>query len=151
MSVAPSRGRNRAAARKAGFTLLEVLVATAIMGIAVAGVLSGISASARNAARLAQYDRATLVARAKMNELLVDMKAPRNAQFQGAWDAATPNAGWTARVTAFEAPQGSGPGMWDLDRIELEVWWMDGAARRAFTLEGFRRGILQRGDSINAR
>src|ERR1700730_13512709 len=59
-------------ASQQGVTPLEVLVATLIMGIAVAGVLGGLSASARNAARLTQYDRATLLARAKMNELLLD-------------------------------------------------------------------------------
>ena len=140
MSTSPARG----------FTLLEVLVASLIMGIAVAGMLNGMASAARNAARLTQYDHATLVARAKMNELLVDRRARRGAQFQGSWDAATPNAGWTARVTPFEAAPGSGPGTWVLDRIELEVWWMDGATRRAFSLEGFRRSIVQPGDVINA-
>ena len=37
---------------KRGFTLLEMIVATTIMGIAVAGLMSGISSSTRNAARL---------------------------------------------------------------------------------------------------
>jgi type II secretion system protein I len=136
--------------KTAGFTLLEVLVAAMIMGIAVAGTLSGIASATRNASRLTQYDRATLLARQKMNELLVDLKAPRNLRLSGGWDS-VPNAGWTAAVTPFEAAPGSGPGQWALDRIELEVWWMDGATRRVLSLEGFRRGILQAGDSLNAR
>ena len=60
-----------------GFTLLEVMVATLIMGIAVSGVLSGLAAAARNASRLTQYDRATLLARQKMDELLVDQTVRR--------------------------------------------------------------------------
>ena len=52
-----------------GFTLLEMLVATLIMGLAVVGLLSGISTSMRNAARLADYDRVTLLARARQREL----------------------------------------------------------------------------------
>ncbi len=131
---------------EAGFTLLEVMVASLIMGIAVAGALSAIGTAARNASRLTQYDRATLVARQKMNELLVDPNAPRNTPLAGNWDA---NAGWTARITPYEAAPGSGPGQWDVDRIELEVWWMDGTTRRAFSLEGFRRGVLQRGDVVS--
>ena len=59
-----------------GFTLLEVLVATAIMGIAVTGILSAISGASRNAARLTEYDRATLLARQRMDEILVDHKFP---------------------------------------------------------------------------
>jgi prepilin-type N-terminal cleavage/methylation domain-containing protein len=136
--------------KTAGFTLLEVLVAAMIMGIAVAGVLSGLAAASRNVSRLTQYDRATLLARQKMNELLVERATPRNQPFAGTWDS-VPDAGWTATVTPFEAAPGSGPGQWDVDRVELEVWWMDGATRRAFSLEGFRRGVLQQGDSLNAR
>ncbi|HEY7333652.1 MAG TPA: type II secretion system protein [Bryobacteraceae bacterium] len=134
-----------------GFTLLEVLVAAMIMGIAVAGVLSGLASASRNASRLTQYDRAVLMAREKMGELLVDRKAPRNAPLAGNWDPPIQNAGWNARVTPFEAAPGAGPGQWDIDRVELEVWWMDGATRRAFKVEGFRRGLLQPGDQINAR
>lgn len=134
----------------AGFTLLEVLVAAMIMGIAVAGVLNGIASATRNASRLTQYDRATLLARQKMNELLVDLTAPRNRPMTGVWES-VPNAGWTATITPFEAAPGSVPGQWAVDRVELEVWWMDGATRRILSLEGFRRGLLQPGDSLNAR
>jgi prepilin-type N-terminal cleavage/methylation domain-containing protein len=136
--------------KTAGFTLVEVLVAAMIMGLAVAGTLSGIASASRNASRLTQYDRATLLARQKMNEFLVDLKAPRNTPLTGTWES-VPDAGWKAMVTPFEAAPGSGPGQWAVDRIELEVWWMDSQTRRAFTIEGFRRGILQPGDSLNAR
>jgi prepilin-type N-terminal cleavage/methylation domain-containing protein len=146
-----SISQKQAKACSTGFTLLEVMVASLIMGIAVAGVLGGIASATRNASRLAQYDRATLLARQKMNELLVDRAIRRGVQIQGPWDEGTPNAGWTARVTAFEALPGTGPGDWAVDRIELEIWWMDGATRRAFSLEGYRRGVLQPGDVIGAR
>lgn len=143
MNVTPANQR--------GFTLLEVLVAAAIMGIAVAGVLSGLASASRNASRLTQYDRAVVLARQKMNELLVDRAAPRNIPLTGNWDPPIANAGWNARVTPFEAAPGSGPGQWSIDRVELEVWWMDGPRRRAFTLEGFRRGVLQPGDVASAQ
>ena len=68
-----TRARADLRARRHGFTLLEVLVATLIMGIAISGVLSGLAAASRNAARLTDYDRATLLAREKMDELLVGL------------------------------------------------------------------------------
>jgi general secretion pathway protein I len=134
-----------------GFTLLEVLVATLIMGIAVAGVLSGLAAASRNAARLTDYDRATLLARQKMDELLVDHTVRRRVPIEGVFDPALAggaNAGWRAQVLPFDAIPGAGAGYQVVDRIELEIWWMNGATRRSFTLEGFRRSILQPGDRV---
>ena len=46
-----------------GFTLLEMVVATAIMGIAVVGLLSVLAGATRNAARLRDYDRVAQLAR----------------------------------------------------------------------------------------
>ncbi len=119
------------------------MVAALVMGIAVAGVLSGLSTSVRNASRLTQYDRVTLLARSKMNELLLDPALKRNVPMQGVFDSAP---GWSATIQPFEAPPGTGPGQWVLDRVQLEVWWTDGVgAAREFSLEGFRRDIAQNG------
>jgi general secretion pathway protein I len=136
-----------------GFTLLEVLVATLIMGIAVSGVLSALSASARNAARLTDYDRATLLAKSKMDELLADQTIHRRVPMEGSFDLAQTGgiaAGWHAVVTPFETAPGAGPGRWVFDRVELEIWWNTGPSnapiRHQLALEGFRRGLLQPGD-----
>jgi hypothetical protein len=32
--------------------------------------------------------------------------------------------------------------------VELEIWWMDGATRRSFSLEGFRRALLPPGQGV---
>jgi general secretion pathway protein I len=128
-----------------GFTLLEVLVATAIMGIAVAGVMSGLSAATQNTSRLTQYDRATILARQVMDELLVDDTLSRKIPVEGRFTPAQSggvDAGWRASVTPFEGLQGAGSGSIVLDQIRLEVWWMDGATRRSFSVDGYRRGVL---------
>jgi type II secretion system protein I len=132
-----------------GFTLLEVLVATLIMGIAVAGILSGMAGAARNAARLTDYDRATLLAKQKMDELLINRDAPRNQDIAAEFDPALTGGvrtGWRARVTPFEATPGARGRSWDLDRVELEIWWFSGPTRHSFSLEGFRRNMLREGD-----
>jgi prepilin-type N-terminal cleavage/methylation domain-containing protein len=135
---------------QSGFTLLEVLVAAMIMGIAVAGLMGGLVTSTRNAARLSQYDRATLLARQKMDELLVATELPRSPQpIQGTFDPASSGGqqiGWSATILPFETAPGAGPGQWVVDRIQLQISWMDGETRHEFALEGFRRGILQVGD-----
>lgn len=136
-----------------GFTLLEVLVAAVIMGIAVAGLMSGLSASTHNAARLSQYDRATLLARQKMDELLVASEIRRGQPLQGVFDPVLTGGSpieWSAVIQPFETAPGAGPGRWVLDRVQLQISWMDGQAKRGFSLEGFRRGILQPGDPISA-
>ena len=84
-----------------------------------------------------------------MDELLLDRNAPRNQQLGGEFDPAVSGgarSGWRASVEPFEAPPGTAPGSIGIDRVELEIWWMDGATRRSFSLEGFRRNRLQVGD-----
>ncbi len=134
---------------KNGFTLLEVLVATAIMGVAVAGLLNTISAAAHNASRLTQYDRAVLLARSKMDELLAEPNLARNAPLGGEFDAVRTGGAlcsWRAVITPFESIPGTAPGYWVVDRIELEIVWTDGSVKHSFSLEGFRRGILGEGE-----
>ncbi len=139
--------------RQKGFTLLEVLVATLIMGLAVVGLLSAISTSMHNAARLSDYDRVALLARAQMDALLLNRRLPPFSILQGAFDPALAGgmeSGWRARLTPFEMPPNRGAGTYVLERVELEVWWMTGGGnRRTFTLDAFRR-IRLRPDDLAA-
>ena len=124
-------------------------MATLIMGIAVAGMLSGISGSMRNAARLADYDRVAQLARLRMNELLLDYRLPRDVTVSGPFDASVSGglqAGWRTRLSTFEMPPLPTPGGLALDRIELEVWWMSGPQRRTFALDAYRRRLLTAAD-----
>ena len=96
------------------------MVATLIMGIAIAGLLSALSVSLRNAARLTDYDRAALLGRQKLDELLLAKPLPRNSVLEGSWDAGAAGGkpmGWRARLTAFEMPPQAAPGTPILDRI----------------------------------
>jgi len=129
-----------------GFTLLEVLVATVIMAVAITGLMSAISTSLRSAARLTDYDRAVMLGRQKMDELLIAAKLPKLTPFEGSWDETItggPPISWRARLSPFEMPPNAGPGTAFLEHIQLEIWWMNQDQRRSFTLEGFRRSILR--------
>jgi general secretion pathway protein I len=129
-----------------GFTLLEMLVATLIMGIAVIGMMSEITASMRNASRVTNRDRAALLARSKMDELLLDPQFPLDTPVEGALDPSLTGGvagGWRARLMRFEMPPTPAPGQQSLDRMSLEIWWMANNERRTFELSGYRTHVLR--------
>jgi general secretion pathway protein I len=137
------------AAENSGFTLLEVMVATLIMAIAVAGLMGAISSSLRNAARLTDHDRAVLLAHQKMDELLIATGLEKGVPFEGTWGPEVTGGsdmGWRARLTPFEVPKAGGVGRSFVERVELEIWWMSGTQRRSFRLEGFHRAALTKND-----
>ncbi len=139
--------------RQAGFTLLEVLVATLIMSIAVVGLMSNLTASLGNTSKLTEHDRATMLARQKMDELLIASKLPRYQPLEGQFDPAVSGgleAGWKSQVILLDAPPGSGPGMPCVDMIQLQVWWKADGRVKTFVLEAPRRSTLELGDMERA-
>lgn len=119
----------------AGFTLLEMIVATALMGIAVVGLMALISQSTSGAVRVAQYDRAAMLARSQMNDLLTREPLPMG-RLQGDYDR---DSGWEAQIAPYETPQTEVFGQSVFARIQLTVWWKADGQRKSFELEGFRR------------
>src|SRR5260370_38700943 len=99
----------------------------------------------RNISRITEYDRSVILARQKMNELILSKNVPQAVPLEGVWGAqetgATP-AGWRALITPFERPPRAGAGVTILERLQLEVWWMNGEQRKAFQLEGYRMRAL---------
>jgi general secretion pathway protein I len=124
-----------------GITLLEMIVATTILAIAVVGMMAGMSGTTRNAAKLQDYDRAVQLGRTKMNDLMLDKRIPRDALVSGDFDRSQSGgmqAGWKARITQFELPPVLSVGATALDRVELQVWWRTGTALRTYTLDAYR-------------
>lgn len=126
--------------------MLEMMVATLIMAIAVVGLMSAITTSARNATRVTNRDRAVLLARSKMDELLLAPQLPLETVMQGPFDPSLTGGvggGWRARMRRFEMPPEPAPGKQALNRVELEIWWMAGNERRTFALNGYRADALR--------
>ncbi len=128
--------------KRAGFSLLEVLVATLIMGIAVTTLLVGLSQSVRNASRLAEHDRAAMLARNKMNELLLDAQLPLAGSVEGSFEGPQVQGeltGWRAITRPFEGQPNSGPGSLILQEVALEVWWKpEHGDRRTLRVDAYR-------------
>jgi len=127
---------------RAGFTLLEVLVATVIMGVAVTALIIGLSQSVKNATRLADYDRAVMLARTKMSDLLLDVNLPFDGDLEGGFareQSGGVPSGWKAALKPFDIPPNAGPGTDVLQEVALEVWWEPPTGgRRTMRLESYR-------------
>jgi general secretion pathway protein I len=127
---------------RSGFTLLEVLVATVIMGVAVTGLIVGLTQSVKNAGRLADYDRAVMLARTRMNDLLLDASLPFDGSLEGRFDTDQSGgipSGWNAVLKPYDVPPNAGPGIVILQEIALDVWWEPASGgRRTMRLEGYR-------------
>ncbi len=132
-----------------GFTLLEMLVATTVMAIAVVGLLSALSTSMRNAGRLTNHDRAALVARRRLEELLVAARLPKMQVMEGPLAPVT-DAGlegmWRARVTPFEMNPNVQAGAPVVNRVELEIAWREGSQEKSFRVDGYKSEILRQED-----
>jgi general secretion pathway protein I len=122
--------------RKLGFTLLEVLVASTIMAIAVGTIFSTLSTSLRTASRITERDQAALQAQRILEDLLADTTVPRGNALGGHLSAAQTGieADWRAQVNPIE----SAPGGWVVDRVAVEVRWGVGGRPGAVQLEGYR-------------
>jgi general secretion pathway protein I len=128
--------RGQRHSNQAGFTLLEVIVATAIMATAIIGLFGLITQSLSNAAQVREYDRAAMLARTQMNELIALDRPPIGQRLRGEIDGRT---GWEAVIEPWEVPGNAGIGASFLARIGLTVWWQSGGKRKQIELEGFRR------------
>ena len=134
---------------KRGFTLLEMLVASTIMAIAVVGLLSCIAGATRNAAHLRDYDRMVQLARLRMNDLLADESLPRDQVLKGDFDTRLTGGlpvSWQARLSTVEAPPQRMTGEPFLERIELKISWTSGNQDRTFTLDAHRTHTLRGGE-----
>ena len=122
--------------KRRGFTLLEVLVASTIMAIAVGTIFAALSTSLNTASRVTARDQAALQAQRILNDLLANTTLPRGQQLQGRLNIAQYglDADWRALVTPMEIA----PGGWVVDRVALELVWRGGGKPGSIQLDGYR-------------
>ncbi len=118
----------RRAPPQRGFSLLEAVVAMAIMAASLAVLYRAIGGSVRTAGEMAQQSRAVVVA-----ESVLEL---RDAVPPGGWHDAGSTAGFRWRVSSagVDAAREKIP----LYRVQVEVAWNDGPRERTFSLVTIR-------------
>jgi type II secretion system protein I len=113
-----------------GFTLLEVLVATAILGMAIAVILQLFSANLRAIALSKDYVSASIRAEAKMKEILnSDEKISEKSYSE------TTNDGYRVDVSITDVLKERTETLQvKLLEIDLTIRWVKGSKERSLTL-----------------
>jgi type II secretion system protein I len=114
---------------RAGFTLLEVLVATAILGIAVAVILQLFSANLRALSVSDDFVHASIKAAAKMREIL-DNDKPSETSFSETTDDGYRTDVWI-KNTLKERTENIDM---TLFQIDVTVHWTKGTKERSLTV-----------------
>jgi type II secretion system protein I len=118
---------------RAGFTLLEVLVATALLGIAVAIVLQLFSSNLRALSVSEDFVHASIKAEAKMREIL-DNDKPSETSFSETTDDGYRVDVWI-KDTLKERTENIDI---KLFQIDVTVRWIKGTKERSFTLRSLK-------------
>lgn len=125
----PASPLPRLTSEKRGFTLLEVLIAVAILGIAVAVVLQLFSANLRALSASEDYVAASAKAEAEMREILDDDNLTAKSLSE------TTDDGYRVDVSVSETLQERTANLQvTLMEISLTVFWTKGIKERSLTL-----------------
>jgi hypothetical protein len=83
-----------------------------------------------------------MLARTKMNDLLIDVNLPYDGAIEGQFSLDQSGgvpSGWRAALRPFDLPPLAGPNTVILQRIALELWWQPASGtRRTIQLESYR-------------
>lgn len=123
---------------RAGFTLLEVMIALTIMALGFAAIFAGISQSAKNIDKLRRFQQREMLTRDLLDSLdLVELHATDVAS--GTFPDGTR---WRMETKPFILPSSRDAG--GLLRVELRLEWdaVSGVQKR--TIETFRRYLPPR-------
>lgn len=126
--------------RRRGFTLLEVAIAMAILGVGVTRCFEIFGSSLRLEERASRQTRAVLHARAVMDALLFQPEVKDHAEER------TTAEGFRTRILVRHAGPDEGVDRADLDFVsdwglrylEVEVSWEDGRGLKTYSLKSLR-------------
>jgi len=111
----------------AGFTLVEVLVATVILAIGLLGALTAFSTASRVTGRSAQDTAVTLLAQEKLADVMIDLQAGELASGVTSGDFGHDRPGYRWRLVV------TPPDEYRVSRVRLTIY-ARGAGRRHETV-----------------
>jgi len=106
--------RSRRAARRQGFTLLEVIVSLAIMGVGLVAVLEAFSAGLRLSLQDEFLTTATFLAAGKMEEVMKETYITPGTD-EGDFGDEFPDFTWTVEITDSQIEE--------LELVTVVVYW----------------------------
>ena len=119
----------RPRSRSAGFTLVETVVALAIMAMALGVLYRAVGGGVRTVGDLSAYSRAAAIGESVLQ--MRDSVPAAGWNDTGQWEGFR----WSVASAPFEP--GSGAGV-PLHRVQVDVAWSDGLRDRTFSLVSLR-------------
>jgi len=119
-----------------GFTLIEILVAAAVLGITASALFGLFSKSLFNLRRVEDLHRYELGAQDVMNRVLALSTLPAPAQAGGALDSI--GAHWTVRVNPWAPSNLEGKPAEAILRIDVIVTWPGRSTQRSLEVEALK-------------
>jgi len=116
-----------------GFTLLEVLVAIAILGLSLVTLFELFAGSLKMARVSGDYLKATLLAQKKMNDLRLVAYAPDAENETGIFKE-EPDYRWSVAVEPYATEFDRSPDKKELEKVTVTVAWKSGHSPKAFRL-----------------
>jgi general secretion pathway protein I len=123
------KGPFRSRGAEQGFTLLEVMIALAILALVGVAFLRAQASSVRLVSESVQVSLATLLAKEKMAELEGEGTLELGKK-SGTSEEASVTFQWEQRVTPAEIPA--------LRKLQVAVIWMDGTVERRVEFSRYR-------------
>ena len=126
-----------------GFTLLEVLVAFAILGLALGTLLQTFAIGLRNTALSEEYTQATLYA----ESILAGLGVEEPLEEGGIGGELDDKYAWRGSVALYQEPEGP-----ELDEngvlpyhVVVQVFWADESTERSVSMETLRLAVPEFG------